>query len=57
MKIFEDTSTYIEAEGIYKELLELSKTGLRPEMMKEEDIIQFWAEKYIGQVNQESWVS
>lgn len=49
MKFYEKLPTYVESDGIHKELQELAKTSVRPETMKAEDIDKMHINNYTMQ--------
>lgn len=47
LKIFKGHPSYTEIENVFPEVMELAKTTLRPECLKESDILEFRAGRYV----------
>jgi hypothetical protein len=47
LKMFKGHPSYTEIENVFPEVMELAKTALRPECLKESDILEFRAGRYV----------
>jgi hypothetical protein len=47
LKMFKGHASFTEIENVFAEIMELAKTTLRPECLKESDILEFRAGRYV----------